>query len=591
MEMPIAGHLIKGDNAAFTPVASSHMHAANVGGNTQHINAKVKVNTSGKSCHLQLTNSIYSIGYSPINVKKLQAMLHHYPLKEVGHDLVMGFREGFPLCYHGPRVPTDSNNLVSAKQNHDILQQKINKEIEAGRVAGPFLHRPIPTLRVSPLGLVPKQSGDYRVIHHLSYPNETSVNDFIDPHYCTVQYSSIDDAVHMIQELGRGALLGKTDIKSAFRLLPVYPGDFDLLGFKMDGKFYFDKCLPMGASISCSLFEKISSALHWIVEQKSVGGLSALLHYLDDFLFGGKAQSNECGELMQSFHEVCSDLGVPLADEKTEGPSSTICFLGIEFDSNKMEMRLPVKKVSDLQVKLREILSKKKVTLKSLQSLIGSLNFACQVVRPGRAFCRRLINATKGIQKSHHHIRVNSEMQADITAWLTFLETYNGVTVMPDKFWVDNESLQFFTDSAGGAGRGFGIYFQGQWAYGTWPNTQPWQSLLPNITFLELFPVVTALSTWGSSLQNRKLLFHIDNEAVVTIINKNSSKCFYTMSLVRRLVLFTLKYNIILRAEHIKGMDNSIADAISRCQWKRFRQLAPQADLQPTVLPASIWYL
>jgi hypothetical protein len=46
------------------------------------------------------------------------------------------------------------------------------------------------------------------------------------------------------------AELGVIDIKSAFRLLRVHPDDFELLGIKIDGEYYIDKCLPMGCSIS-----------------------------------------------------------------------------------------------------------------------------------------------------------------------------------------------------------------------------------------------------------------------------------------------------------------------------------------------------
>ena len=60
----------------------------------------------------------------------------------------------------------------------------------------------------------------------------------------------------MVQKLGKGALLAKADIQSAFRLLRIWPGDFDQLGFSFSGNFYFDKCLPMGAIGSFSLFEK-----------------------------------------------------------------------------------------------------------------------------------------------------------------------------------------------------------------------------------------------------------------------------------------------------------------------------------------------
>ncbi|KAJ8308242.1 hypothetical protein KUTeg_013116 [Tegillarca granosa] len=53
-----------------------------------------------------------------------------------------------------------------------------------------------------------------------------------------------------------------------------------------------------------------------------------------------------------------------------------------------------------------EEITEKKTNLKSMQSLIGSLNFACKVVSPGRTFCRRLINSTIGLSKPFHHIRI-----------------------------------------------------------------------------------------------------------------------------------------------------------------------------------------
>ena len=93
------------------------------------------------------------------------------------------------------------------------------------------------------------------MITHLSYPESCSVNQFIDPNLCTVQYSSFDSVVDIIAKLGKGTLFGKVDVKSAFRLIPVYPGDFDLLGFSIDGLFYIDKCLSMGCSISCKIWE------------------------------------------------------------------------------------------------------------------------------------------------------------------------------------------------------------------------------------------------------------------------------------------------------------------------------------------------
>lgn len=60
------------------------------------------------------------------------------------------------------------------------MQQKLDKEVSLGRMAGPFDEIPFPTFRVSPVGLVPKKDGDFRLIHHLFYPDFNSANYYID---------------------------------------------------------------------------------------------------------------------------------------------------------------------------------------------------------------------------------------------------------------------------------------------------------------------------------------------------------------------------------------------------------------------------
>ena len=315
------------------------------------------------------------------------------------------------------------------------------------------------------------------------------------------------------------------------------------------------------------------------------------MHYLDDFLFGAEADSPKCQFTLQTFRDICKLWGVPVAEDKTVEPTEILTFLGIEFDTLAMELRLPNEKLVELKHTLELFVQSKKVTLRQLQSLIGLLNFACQVVSPGRAFCRRLIDATCNIRKPHHRIRVSKSMREDIKVWLTFLSEYNGVTVITDNAWASNETLELFTDSSGGQNRGFGIYFQGKWAHKCWPKLWEEMDILKDITFLELFPVVVALCIWGEQLKNKKIIFNIDNQSVVHIINKKSSKSVRVMSLVRQLVLSTLQYNIMIKALHISGISNKIADSLSRCDWQRFRNLCPEADQRGTEIPDHLWSL
>ena len=370
--------------------------------------------------------------------------------------MLNGFIKGFPLYYVGPRIPPESKNLKSALIPPEITQQKIDREVAEGRVAGPFSFPPLPNLRISPIGLVQKRNGsDFRLIHHLSYPKHESVNDFIDQKLCYVKYASFDEAVAIVQELGKNCLLGKSDMKSQFRIIPVAKNEFDQLGFCFNNWYYFDKALPFGCSISCATFERFATFLEFAVRRRSTVG--RLLHYLDDFLFGGKKGTNYCKVIMTNFQACMSNLGVPIASEKTEGPTNVLCFLGLELNSDEMVVRLPMDKVHDIIQKIEAAMSKRKVTLKALQSLIGVLQFACRAIIPGRPFCRRLINATCGVSNPYHHISVTQNMQKDLKMWLTFFRQYNGISVFHDRFWISSAEAELYSDSAGSIG--FGIYF------------------------------------------------------------------------------------------------------------------------------------
>ena len=106
---------------------------------------------------------------------------------------------------------------------------------------------------ISPLGLVPKKMpSEFRLIHHLSFPRGSSVNDGIPRAFCSVTYASTDDAIKLVNQLGPGCYMAKTDIASAFRIIPIHPCDFHFLGMKWQGKYYFDTCLPMECLTSCS---------------------------------------------------------------------------------------------------------------------------------------------------------------------------------------------------------------------------------------------------------------------------------------------------------------------------------------------------
>ena len=140
--------------------------------------------------------------------------------------------------------------------------------------------------------------------------------------------------------LGRGALLAKVDMKSAYRLIPVPKEDRPLLGIQWKGKVYIDARLPFGLRSAPKIFSAVGDALEWCVRRE---GVNLVDHYLDDFIILGPPGSSQCSRHLQILQDVASSLGIPLAEEKTEGPSTCLTFRGIEVNTVDMTLSLPAK--------------------------------------------------------------------------------------------------------------------------------------------------------------------------------------------------------------------------------------------------------
>jgi len=177
-------------------------------------------------------------------------------------------------------------------------------------------------------------------------------------------------------------------------------------------------------------------------------------------------------------------------------------------------------------------------------------------------------------------------MKEDIKIWLEFLSEFNGTCLITDKLWYDSETLKLFTDRAGSADLGCGCYLSGKWSFFQCPPHWGKCAAIRDITFLEMVPVLLAVTLWRHDLKNRRVLLHIDNSALVAVINNQTSKSKRVMCLVRQSVLVCMRNNIIFKAVHLSSKENFIADLIFRKQWNKL-----PADVQlspiPEVIPAS----
>ena len=89
--------------------------------------------------------------------------------------------------------------------------------------------------------------------------------------------------------------------------------------------------------------------------------------------------------------QVLSDLGIPMALGKVDGPATTLSFLGIELDSHTWTARLPADKLQRLKTMVSKWRDLKSCTKQELVSLVGTLQHATMVIQFGQVFLRQMI--------------------------------------------------------------------------------------------------------------------------------------------------------------------------------------------------------
>ena len=234
-----------------------------------------------------------------------------------------------------------------------MLEEYLLEEVAQHGVSGPFRTYAVPKIHISRFGVISKNHKPqrWRLYVDLFYPTGHIVNDRIPTHLCMLSYITVNTAREHILTLGAGSQLAKMDIRNAFRLLPVHPADHHMLGMKWNDQVCIDTCLPFGLRSAPKLFNVLADLLSWILQNK---GVSPLLHCLDDFLTLGPPVAPRCTENLITMKEICAQLGIPLAFDKVEGPSTSLTFVGIILDTEHAEARLPEDKLVRIHHQLEE---------------------------------------------------------------------------------------------------------------------------------------------------------------------------------------------------------------------------------------------
>ena len=176
------------------------------------------------------------VAYIPINMPILTTYLRRFPDQAFAQYVANGLSSGFNIGYAVPKshLRSSHRNHPSAQANPMVVDERISAELEAGRLLGP--------MHITTEGCYsahrPRRKNKWRLICDLSSPIGHSVNDGISPELCSLHYASVNDAVAIIQRLGRGTCLIKVDVKDAYRIVSVHPAVYNFLGFQWKNKTY-----------------------------------------------------------------------------------------------------------------------------------------------------------------------------------------------------------------------------------------------------------------------------------------------------------------------------------------------------------------
>ena len=269
------------------------------------------------------------------------------------------------------------NNCKSSTDPHvrDKVEAQILKEMIVNNYA---IVQDKPTI-VSAISAVPKpDSDDIRIIHDCSMPKGKGFNSYAESEY--FRFQTLEDALKLV---GSGYFLGKIHLKSAYRSVPIHPGNYagtgwkwKFIGNKVKFTYFVDTRITFGGKKAPEIFNCLTQAVRRIMAKK---GFSAIVVYPDDFLIIGESEL-ACRAAFETLLSLLSNLGFEI-NWKEVVPPTPLVFLGVLWNTVGCTVSLlPEEKLGALKSYLLEFSLWRRASKRQLQVLAGKLNWTCRVV-------------------------------------------------------------------------------------------------------------------------------------------------------------------------------------------------------------------
>jgi len=377
---------------------------------------------------------------SPIKVDVFKKYVKDHPNQSFVQSVVRGLKKGFwpwadtsdpsfPTTYDGSR----QGSRITSEDKAKFIRQQCEDEMELERWSKPFGGKLLPGMHSAPINAVPKSTpGKFRLIVDQSR-GPHALNSTIPKSQVKVQLDNIHDLGNELLAArkkypNRKLCLFKSDVKSAYRQLPMHPLWQIKQAIPIDGQYHIDRCNTFGNRGGGWNWDSINSSVNWIATAKK--GVSGLLGYVDDN-FGWEFERNKKFYRPYNKHlptkqarllELWDELGIPHDEEKQlSGPSLPI--LGYHVDANAMTVKVPdEKKAKVIELLRSNAHAGKPYTLNELQSVAGSVGSALSLYPRLRPGLRVLFDEMAAQEGGTTKLRVTKPVARSLSSLADFLE-------------------------------------------------------------------------------------------------------------------------------------------------------------------------
>ena len=491
-------------------------------------------------------------------------LFRHYLADYDDIEICQFLQFGFPLGLSQEVFLEPSlKNHQSAYCYYTFIDSFLHKEVSKLGVAGPLSHPPFKPTMLSPMMTSPKNPSSRRPVFDASFGDwslneNTPVKSYMGGDY-NFKFPTVLDLADLIVQQGKGCLLWKRDLSRWFLQLPVDPADYDKLGFVWRGKFWWFVSFVWGCRHAGYAGQRVSSAILHILKKKgSALGCSELFNavvYMDDF--AGCESGTRATDAFEALGSLLVELGIQESVDKACSPSTTMKFLGVEFDTISMSMRVDEAKLQEITALSKTWARKTVATKQQLQSILGKLMWVSKVVRFSRCFVARIISILKGLRTQKQKVTLNEETRKDFLWWSEFLPVFNGVEMLvPDTV---------FCSVIGDATlHGGGSWNEREKEFFSRPFPLHLKDPKIYIHLKEFLVTIAATKLWGHLWAGKRIAVYCDNEAVVKTMVYQKPQDSDLQRCVREFLFLACKFHFQPIFLRISTGDNDIADFISR---------------------------